>query len=395
MADKKKLTFQATTPVKAALGQTKFKKVRADEPLYIVVDAGNSDIKAMIHGNFGEEIVFPHSIRQLTDAEYDVSAQSFRNRNAEFRGTSIFKTNEGCFEVGYHAYHSGQGVTKRGAEKYSRSHMGVLIEAVMLQLYPEGHSDVHLVVLHPNGLSSSNMNALVESVGGVHRVTTIDNNKIVYKVREVITNEEAVSSIQSWLLTVEGKPYQKRPITLAPGSQLLMVDIGGWISYMGYARINNKGAVEPNTINGTPINVGIEHIRPVFEKSIKQTHSELDTIQTLPASMIYDGLMHDSFRIGSQVVECKREADASFGVLKQRLEEPYNQIYAKGVAAQAILVSGGGGGVCVNYMIDHLFGNRQEVYQVEEDIDRMRYSAIRGASKGLYAYLKFKRTELA
>lgn len=369
---------------------TKYRRTREGEPIYVVLDAGNADIKAMLHPNFGEEIVFPHAVDRRTEADYADIVEKYKYRSAQYQGTAIFQVDGVGYVIGEHAAQVGKGKSLSGAAKYKRDHMGALFCAAMVQLYPKSHNDVHVVVLHPADINAANMKAMAQSLKGVHNVKVADGRKLQYNVTEIMPIEEPVSGFQTFLLTTEGRTYSRERFTLKPGMRVLVLDIGGWLTSFLPAIVTRSGGVELNITNIPVFRSGILDIREEFQRQLKDKFPELTEVQEVPSWILYDALMNDEIMLSGKPFDCEKQVDNAMGVLAQQVQGRYTGMFQNGLGYAAIIVSGGGGGIAFNYFSEKVL-NHPNIFTAEDDLDRMRFSNVRGASKGLIPYLAMKQ----
>lgn len=363
------------------------RKVGRNEPLWAFLDPGNTDVKSMLHKCWGDELVFPHAVRKPTEADYEMTARSFKHRTAEFRGTAIFKMNEQGFIVGKHAEQVGNGERRLGVEKYTRDHLGALLAASLVQLYPDGHNDVRLVITHPARLTDANMRALYKSVKGVFHLHIADGRKITYNVTEVYPLEEPVAAFQTFALTTLGQTYARERFKLRPGMEFLIVDIGGWISHLVPGVVNDRGGLEINVDAAEPIQAGIQNVVKIFQTELKTAFDDkLGLIQEIPLRMMHNALMTDKIVIKGKEYDCAAQVKNAMQAIASPVSIPYNSRFARGVNYDGIIVSGGGGAVSFNYLDDKLF-DHEFVFPAEDDLERMRFGTVRGASKGLIPFL--------
>lgn len=369
---------------------THYRKLGKDEPLWVMLDAGNTDVKTMLHKCWGEELVFPHAVRKPTTADYGITAQAYKHRAAEFRGTAIFEMDDQGYIVGKHAEQVGHGERLLGAEKYQRDHMGALLAASLLQLYPDGHPDVRLVVTHPARMTTANMKALYKSVNGVFYLHVADGRKVRYHVTEVYPLEEPVAAFQTFALTTLGQTYKRERFALRPGMEFLIVDIGGWISHLVPGVVNDRGELEINVDAAQPIQAGIQNVVEIFQTELKSHfEKQLGLIQELPLRMMHDALMTDRLMIRGQEYGCEQQVRNAMQAIASPISIPYNSRFARGVNYNGIVVSGGGGAVSFNYLCDKVF-DHEFSFTAEDDLVRMRFGTVRGASKGLISFLAMR-----
>lgn len=370
----------------AHLLPTSYRRIQPYEPLWIILDAGNTDVKAMIHSHFGEEIVFPHAVRRPTKTDYANLALKYEHRSAQLEGTAIFESGGQGYVVGQHAQEVGRGERLLGAEKYTPEQLGALAKAAFLQLYPQGHEDIHLVVLHPADVGVANMKALFKSVNGKHSIKVADGRKVEFVVKEVIPLEEPVGGFQSFLFNTEGRTYKNPRIDMRPGMKFLVCDVGGRLTSFVPVTITPRGNVDVNVGEAPVIERGIQDVMEVLQDELKSAFPMLQKVQNIPEHMLQSALMTDKITIKNKSHECAQQVDNAMQALASRIHQEYTGRYEGGVGYNGVIVSGGGGGAAFNYLDENVF-DHDFCFTAEDDLDRMRFSNVRGASKGLIAFL--------
>lgn len=372
----------------------RFKKPTLNDPLRVILDCGNSDVKFMIHMGFGGEHSFPHSVRQVPSSEYDAIIQRYTYRPGDFDGTSIFSVGGVGYVVGRQAAQNGSGQRLTGVNKYNRDHMGAMLKAALIQLYPGGHPNVELVVLHPVDVDSDGMLLLNKAVAGKHRMKLVGGNEVTYTVTSVIPIEEPVAGLTDFMLSCEGKPYQRPRFSVEPGMRILNVDVGGGLTNFVDSRISHSGKIEPNlTEVGGVVKVGIQNVQLSLAKILKSAKDGkafkfpgLSTLQDIPLSMLNQAIMTNTITIKGQTYDCTIEVEMAMRVLVGPIEQVYKTVFDSGISDDLIVVSGGGGGGAFAFLNQHVF-NHPNVYSSERRLERNHLSNIHGASKGLAAFL--------
>ena len=371
------------TPV---MPDTKHRRPTPSEPLYVVLDSGNTDIKAMLHEAWGEEIVFPHAVRKVSDAEYGVLVDRYSNRPAVFEGSAIFKMSGQGYVIGQHATQAGRGERLLGANKYRRDHLGALLMASLLQLYPKSHNDVRVVFLHPVEISTAAFKAIKESLLGEFSVETADGRVLSYRVRSLIPIEEAVAGFQTFALTTSGKAYADPSFRLVPNTEILVIDVGGGISNVVPCVINASGEVEINIAGARVIDAGIQDVMRTLEAELKSSFAELSKVTKIPPLMLSRALTEQEVEIRGSRHNCAAQVTTAMQAIARPLESMYNNDFSSGIEFKAIIIGGGGGAASYSYISENVL-QHQNVFPAEKEPARMRYSNIRGASKGLIAHL--------
>lgn len=392
--DNKKQAFDSTQRTGQKIAGSHYRKIRQNEPLYMIADIGNSDGKGMLHGMFGEEIIVQHSVWRPSTIEYNNLKRAYGSRKSDYKGTAIFEKSGQGYVVGSHARQSGKGNTIHGHAKYTPEQYGAMVLAMLLQLYPTGHEDVHLVLTHPAKMDDNNYRALWKSVVGVHRLKTVDGREVVYNVKkDVILIEESVAAFQTFTLNTRGKPYVEDKMNIAPSSEFFMIDIGSWISYMGMGIVNDDGGLEPNVMGASVIEVGIENVLETLEQELKSSFPDLSRLPHLPRQMLIEAIRDNQITIkGGVAQDCTGCVHNAMNVLIMSLSTDYNGKFKEAIRARGVVVSGGGGDLSFVHLCDMLLIGHN-VHPAEQDSAHMRFGAIRGCSKGLFSFLKMEELE--
>lgn len=354
-----------------------------DTPLFIILDCGNTDVKIMIHGHFGREVWFPQCVRKVNKVDYRNLSVSYKRRPSDFEQTSIFEMNGQGFVIGQHAAQVGNGETRLGVDKYERDHIGACLVAGLLRLYPYGHNDIHLVVLHPAKVSDENLRRLGKAVSGDFNAVLPTADKVSYRVTDVIPLEEAVGAFQSFILTTQGRTYKNPRLELRPSRQFLIIDVGGYISSIVPGVITPRGRLEINRNGAMPVEVGIQTVTATLQPLLKSKFPRLDMLQNIPEDMLHYAVMTGTISIsGDDPVDCSKEVSDAMQPLITELGRPYKSVFRAGIPYAGIIIGGGGGGAAFGHLCRRLL-EHPHVFTAEKDTSKMRFSAIRGASKGL------------
>jgi hypothetical protein len=371
-----------------------------DSEIWVMADIGNEDVKGMLFPNFGQEVHFPHSIAMRDDSQWAVDCQQWKNRQYDQVSSVAFRCVEGNFLVGSQADQMG-GYSLYGAEKYSRDHIGVLLKALLYRLYPEGHDNIKLVIMHPSRLNPTMQNAMIKAVIGKHVIELPDGKRKTYIVSEVFPLEEAVASFQTFLLSTSGERYKDHQFggdraKFEPGEEFINIDIGGYISYIGEGKVNENGGIEMNNYNAKPIQAGALSVYDVLQDSLKGKEDKfpgLSRLTTIPESMLREALLTNKITIKRKEYDCSEEVASAMNPLINAMKQEFTGRFKGGANAAVITVAGGGGGLSYkhllkadgkkNYLIDHPY-----CYMVEENFKYMRYGGVRGAAKGTFLVIK-------
>ena len=118
----------------------------------MILDAGNSVIKAKIARRERGEIAFPHALKPLTDSEYkNILARA----GASEPPRDYLKINGQAYVVGESAERHGVHTQRTGAARYTRDYYGLFAAAALGQLYDRGGEVMILAATHPEMSTSA------------------------------------------------------------------------------------------------------------------------------------------------------------------------------------------------------------------------------------------------
>jgi len=101
----------------------------------IVLDAGNSIIKAKIARRERGEIAFPHALKMLSESEY-TSILSRTGKHSSLQ--DYFRINGQPYVVGESAERHGVHTQRTGSSRYTRDYYGIFAASMMGRLYEKG-----------------------------------------------------------------------------------------------------------------------------------------------------------------------------------------------------------------------------------------------------------------
>ena len=113
----------------------------------MVLDAGNSIIKAKIARRENGEIAFPHAMEQLTETEFEKITKRVGLYN---HSTDYLRINGKPYVIGESAERHGLITRRSGTSRYTRDYYGVLAAAALGRLYNRS-MEVSLFGSHPPG----------------------------------------------------------------------------------------------------------------------------------------------------------------------------------------------------------------------------------------------------
>ena len=166
---------------------------RKVEMSVMVLDAGNSIIKAKIARRDRSEVSFPHALRQLTESEYQsILARSNTSRSL----TDYMRINGQPYVIGESAERHGVLTQRNGTARYSRDYYGVLAAAALGRLYDRSR-EVSIFGSHPPG-DVHFREDLMKSVIGEWRVE-LGGSERVFRVTYANTFDEPVGGLMNVL----------------------------------------------------------------------------------------------------------------------------------------------------------------------------------------------------
>jgi len=109
--------------------------------IVIVLDAGNSIIKAKIARREHGEIAFPHALKPLTEAEYtSIVSRSGKQGSSQ----DYVRINGQPYVVGESAERHGVHTQRTGSSRYIRDYYGIFAAAMLGRFYERGMEVSHI-----------------------------------------------------------------------------------------------------------------------------------------------------------------------------------------------------------------------------------------------------------
>jgi hypothetical protein len=141
----------------------------------MVIDIGNSIIKAKIARRERSEIAFPHAMKQLTESEYKkiTNRAGLQNQSKDY-----LRINGKPYVIGESAEQHGLITQWTGAARYTRDYYGILADAALGRLYDHSR-EVVIFGNHPPGDVKFRQD-LMESVVGDWFVEVKGNERPFY-----------------------------------------------------------------------------------------------------------------------------------------------------------------------------------------------------------------------
>jgi len=208
----------------------------------LILDAGNSIIKAKIARREHGEIAFPHAFKPLTETEYTsiVSRAGKQNSLQDY-----IRINGQPYVVGESAERHGVHTQRTGSSRYTRDYFGIFAATVLGRFYERG-MDVSIFGSHPPG-DAIYRDDLMKSVIGEWTIE-MNGHERRFKVAYANTFDEPVGGLMNVLLTEDGQHYQHTELN---GGRSLVIDIGGFTT--DWIAVNPGGVVDYSLARSVPV----------------------------------------------------------------------------------------------------------------------------------------------
>jgi hypothetical protein len=296
----------------------------------LILDAGNSIIKAKIARRDQSEISFPHAIRALTETEYkNVVTRSSTSATS----LDYIRVNGKPYVIGDGAERHGVISQRTGSARYTRDYYGVLAATVLGRLYERGR-DVSVFGSHAPG-DMKFREDLMKAVIGDWDVE-IGKRSCRFKVTYTNTFDEPVGGLMNVLLAEDGRHYQHTDLN---GGRSLVIDIGGFTT--DWLAVNPGGEVDYSLARSVPI--GIQNVLVDFEESFRSNN--LDAVKDtpiLPPERLRRAITTGIYEGGGRRYPCENEAKEATSVLLNRLVDTYQRIAGGAMSWDSIVLTGGG-----------------------------------------------------
>ena len=185
----------------------------------LVLDAGNSVIKAKIARRERGELAFPHALKPLTGAEY-TSILSRSGKQASLQG--YVRINGQPYAIYESAERHGVHSQRTGSSRYTREYYGIFAAMVLGRLYEKG-MEVSIFGSHLPGDSIYRDDPMKCVIGDW--VVETGGHERRFRVSYANTFDEPVGGLMNVLLTEDGQHYQHTELN---GGRSLIIDVGGF-----------------------------------------------------------------------------------------------------------------------------------------------------------------------
>lgn len=339
-------------------------------------DLGNAIGKLIIVN--GEQrtrrAVYPHAVVVASGMEF--SDAQMRSRSSDgndlFRYVRKSKTSEidQPYFVGQSAYRSSVVKPLSGALKYGEDYYAPYAMRGLLDLFPNGHDNLHLIGMFPP-IDSAYTDTLKNSLGGKHTVVTPDGRMLHYVVREVTVIDEPVGGFYHTLLDYSGKPL---PQTLYTKNRILIVDIGGRVTTMTPA--SKKGEIDYHRVKG--IEAGINDVQDNFIAEMRHRYPQFKELRSMNIDQVRDALYTGKW-IGGQTIDVREAKKAACTKFLNSVSALYKDV-GGALSYNHILITGGGGGLLRRELFRDVL-NHDNVILADPNYKEMHLANVRGAAK--------------
>ncbi|MCJ7530758.1 MAG: ParM/StbA family protein [Anaerolineales bacterium] len=341
----------------------------------LVLDAGNSIIKAKITNTENGETVFPHAMQPLTESEYEKIQIRLTSSSIS---KDYVRINGKPYVVGESAERHGVLVQRSGSARYTRDYYGILAAAALARLYERGR-EIAVFGSHPPG-DVKFREDLMKAVIGDWYIET-GQHKTYFTVIYANTFDEPVGGLMNLLLTEDGQHYQYGNVG---AGRSLVIDIGGFTT--DWLAVNPGGEVDYSLAQSIPI--GIQKVVTDFEESFRANNLEIvkDT-PVLPPDKVRQAIVNGVFEGGGRKYPCKEEVEEATSLFLNRFADTYQRIAGGALSWDAIILTGGGSALLYHKLVPIL---RHDNLILADSIDSLHLANVRGGLKlwRLYDALK-------
>jgi hypothetical protein len=332
----------------------------------MILDAGNSIIKAKIARREFGEIAFPHALQSLTENEY----QTILSRaGKQAPPPDYIRVNGQPFVIGESAERHGLVTQRNGASRYTRDYYGIFAAATMGRLYERG-GEVKVFGSHPPGDVQFRQD-LMQSVIGDWTVE-VGGSELKFRVTYANTFDEPVGGLMNVLLTEDGQHYQRTDLN---GGRALVIDIGGFTT--DWVAVNPGGEVDYGLARSVPL--GIQSVIHDFEESFRVNNLKaVKDTPVLPPDRIRKAIATGFFEGGGKKYPCEKEVQEATILLLNRIADMYQRIAGGALSWDAIILTGGGSALLHKRLLPIL--NHERVI-LADDINDLHLANVRGGLK--------------
>jgi hypothetical protein len=341
----------------------------------MVLDAGNSIIKAKIARRENGEIAFPHAMKQLTESEYEKITDRAGIQSASM---DYMRINGKPYMIGESAERHGLVTQRTGTARYTGDYYGVFAAVALGRLYNRSR-EVSVFGSHPPGDVNFRQD-LMEAVVDDWYVE-VNGKERHFQVNYANTFDEPVGGLMNVLLTEDGQHYQHTGIN---DGRALVIDIGGFTT--DWLAVNPGGEVDYSLAHSIPI--GIQKVISDFEASFRANNLEAvkDSPVLLP-ERVRSAISTGVFVGGGQEYPCQQDVVEATSIFLNRFADTYQRLAGGALSWDNIILTGGGSALLHHKLIPILKHNSLILADANESL---HLANVRGGLKlwRLYDALK-------
>lgn len=391
-----------------------------DEPVIVVADLGNQNIKVTVLLANGKQVEFimPHGV-VFYDAYWDEAQRRGQMKSATRYGqsgkTQVFnmrtrnwKKGEAKltggrggknaiwqpFQIGEKAAESSENRKLIRSDKYELGYFDALLNAALLEALPDGHNNILLFVAHP--ATHYGYSERIRSIlAGTYQAEKVDGSVVTHHVEMVATFEEGIAAAWNWWANRsrqkrnEQGQFMPRELPEFEGvDQMIVVELGGSIGHIGYVHINtdSRGRISFEPVEGwMEINGGIIDMAEQMRQNLKGKYMGepgfewvTRAYENKPLSFFIDLLLKKSYAPQgdtSRAVDLTEIANRSIAPIQDMMRK-YQRHFYSGDDAGMVLLTGGAMRE-LGELVKSKIGHRQMVYS-NPNPNEMVFDNVRG-----------------
>ena len=332
----------------------------------LILDAGNSIIKAKIARRERSELAFPHALKALTEAEY---SNILTRAGRAGPPLDYLRVNGQPYVVGESAERHGVATQRTGAARYTRDYYGVLAAAALGRLY-ERSQEITVFGSHPPGDVEFRQD-LMQAVIGNWQVE-VGGHERSFRISYANTFDEPLGGLMNVILAEDGQHYRH---TALNDGRSLVIDIGGHTT--DWLGVNPGGEVDYSLARSVPI--GIQDVVADFVESFRANNLQaVKDIAVLPPDRVRSAIATGVFEGAGRQYPCENESREATSVLLNRVADTYQRIAGGALGWDSIILTGGGSAMLYERLLPIL--NHEHVLLADE-AESIHLANVRGGMK--------------
>lgn len=363
-------------------------------PVAVAGDWGNAIAKVALVTPRGRypTTTYPHAVKMIDESDFrELELRSDVRRNGvgdTFCYERQYTDQDGqrqsftrFYSVGETASSFGFQSRRSGSLKYELDYYGPYAIRGLMDLFPNGHGNIHLLAMFPPG-DIAYVPQLKAALGGSHIVTNPRGVKAKYVIRSVRVVDEPVGGLMHKIIAPDGEYYNDHSVT---GKKVLVIDIGGQVSSMTPATSDG----EVNYRASKSFGMGINDVEKAFEAELRRSFPEFRRLRLMPQDQIREAIMTGYWQGGGrEPIDCREAKVRACGQLLNDIQNSYENELGGNLSYNHILVTGGGGALLYDMLNTPELLNHGSVMLADIHSDEMHLANVRGAAKMFVATLK-------